>query len=149
MTNNENITAVSVYGENGEHFIADLTSATSSYCSMKAETADEQATLFNAMNNPDERLADHINETIKAKDLFCEVVDCVNTETGEVRACPRIVIIDDKGKSYACVSLGIYSAFKKLMSIYGEPTWETPIPLKVIQVTKGARKMLSLKLMSK
>mgnify|MGYP001113473609 FL=1 len=144
MENNTN--AVALYGDNGEHYIADLTTATSSYCSMVADTPEEKATLFNAMNNPDERIADHINETIAVKDLYCEVVQCVNQETGEVSTCPRIVLIDDKGKSYASVSLGIYSAMKKLMSIYGQPTWDKPIKVKVMQISKGTRKMLSLKL---
>lgn len=144
MENNTN--AIALYGDNGEHYIADLTTATSSYCSMVADTPEEKATLFNAMNNPDERIADHINETIAVKDLYCEVVQCVNQETGEVSTCPRIVLIDDKGKSYASVSLGIYSAMKKLMSIYGQPTWDKPIKVKVMQISKGTRKMLSLKL---
>ena len=144
MENNTN--AVALYGDNGEHYIADLTTATSSYCSMVADTPEEKATLFNAMNNPDERIADHINETIAVKDLYCEVVQCVNQETGEVSTCPRIVLIDDKGKSYASVSLGIYSAMKKLISIYGQPTWDKPIKVKVMQISKGTRKMLSLKL---
>lgn len=144
MENNMN--AVALYGDNGEHYIADLTTATSSYCSMVADTPEEKVTLFNAMNNPDDRIADHINETIAVKDLFCEVVQCVNQETGEVSVCPRIVLIDDKGKSYASVSLGIYSAMKKLMSIYGQPTWDKPIKVKVMQISKGTRKMLSLKL---
>lgn len=144
MENNTN--AVALYGDNGEHYIADLTTATSSYCSMVADTPEEKATLFNAMNNPDERIADHINETIAVKDLYCEVVQCVNQETGEASTCPRIVLIDDKGKSYASVSLGIYSAMKKLMSIYGQPTWDKPIKVKVMQISKGTRKMLSLKL---
>lgn len=144
MENNTN--AVALYGDNGEHYIADLTTATSSYCSMVADTPEEKATLFNAMNNPDERIADHINETIAVKDLYCEVVQCVNQETGEVSTCPRIVLIDDKGKSYASVSLGIYSAMKKLMAIYGQPTWDKPIKVKVMQISKGTRKMLSLKL---
>lgn len=144
MENNTN--AVALYGDNGEHYIADLTTATSSYCSMVADTPEEKATLFNAMNNPDERIADHINETIAVKDLYCEVVQCVNQETGEVSTCPRIVLIDDKGKSYASVSLGIYSAMKKLMTIYGQPTWDKPIKVKVMQISKGTRKMLSLKL---
>ena len=82
--------------------------------------------------------------TIMAKDLFVEVVNCTNEETGEVTACPRIVIVDDKKVSYQAVSLGIYSALKKVIQIFGVPSWEKPIPLEVKQVTKGTRKMLTL-----
>ena len=121
-----------------------MSTAKTQFTSMVATTNEEKAKLYNAMNNPDERISDNINKQIKAKDLYVEVVNCTNTETGEVTACPRIVIIDDKGKSYQAVSIGIYSALKKIIQVYGAPTWETPINLEVKQITKGDRKMLTL-----
>lgn len=127
-----------------EQMIAELNEQKLSYCSLNAETADEQMILFNAMNNPEHRLADYINNIINVKDIFCEIVDCTNKETGEVNQAPRIVLIDDMGVGYACVSLGIFSAVKKLMQVFGNPTWETPLPVKVVQVTKGTNKMLTL-----
>ena len=132
------------FSDMGFDVSVDLTSAQTQFCSMTAQTDDERAKLFNAMNNPDERLADCINMKINAKDLYIEVVNCTNEETGEVTACPRIVIIDDKGKSYQAVSLGIYSALKKVIQVFGVPTWSKSIPLEVKQVTKGTRKMLTL-----
>lgn len=142
MNTNENVSMVAVDGMND--IVADLTSATTAFCSMKANTAEEKAKLFSAMNNPEKRLADCINEVIKVKDIYAEVVNCTNVETGEISKVPRIVLIDEKGVGYACVSIGIFGAVKKLMQIYGVPTWNTPIPLKVRQITKGAKKMLSL-----
>lgn len=138
-----------------EGFIGELTSRTSMFCSMNAETPEEKAKLFNAMNNPDKRIADEINTVIKAKDLFCEVVELmkrdesgnpITDDSGEVvtSKCPRVVIVDDKGVGHQCVSLGIFSAMKKIIAIYGPPTWETPIALKVTQITKGTRKLLTL-----
>ena len=121
-----------------------MTSAQLSFSSLKANTDEEKANLFNAINNPEQRLADCINMTIKAKDLYIEIVNCTNEETGEITACPRIVIIDEEGVSYQAVSLGIYSALKKVIQIFGVPTWEKPIALEVKQVTKGTRKMLTL-----
>ena len=133
----------------GFEISVDMTSAQLAFSSLQATTDDEKAHLFNAINNPEKRLADCINMKIKAKDLYIEVVNCTNEETGEVTACPRIVIIDDKGVSYQAVSLGIYSALKKVIQIFGTPTWETPIVLEVKQVTKGQRKMLTLNIATK
>ena len=134
-----------VRNDDNTMLIADLTSRTTQYCSMTATTEDEKAQLFNATNNPDFRLADMINTVISVKDVFVEAVECTNRETGERTACPRIVLIDVDGKGYACVSLGIFSAIKKLFGIYGEPcTWKTPLKVVVKQVTKGERKMLTL-----
>lgn len=132
------------FADMGFDISVDMTSAQLSFSSLKAESDEEKASLFNAINNPEKRLADCINMKIKAKDLYIEVVNCTNEETGEVTACPRIVIIDDKGVSYQAVSLGIYSALKKVIQIFGAPTWEKPIVLEVKQVTKGQRKMLTL-----
>lgn len=132
------------FSDMGFDISVDMTSRQLSFSSLKAETDDEKASLFNAINNPEKRLSDCINMKIRAKDLFIEVVNCTNEETGEVTACPRIVIIDDKGVSYQAVSLGIYSALKKVIQIFGAPTWDKPIVLEVKQVTKGQRKMLTL-----
>ena len=134
-----------VRNDDNSMLIADLTSRSTQYCSMTATTEDEKAQLFNATNNPDFRLGDMINTVISVKDVFVEAVECTNRETGEHTACPRIVLIDIDGKGYACVSLGIFSAIKKLFGIYGEPrTWKTPLKVVVKQVTKGDRKMLTL-----
>ena len=133
-----------VFADEGFDLVADLTTAKTQFSSVVATTDEEKAKLYNAMNNPEKRLADCINMTINAKDLYVEVVNCTNKETGEVNACPRIVIIDDKGVSYQCVSIGIFSAFKKLIQVYGAPTWEKPLKLMVKQITKGQLKMLTL-----
>lgn len=139
-----NRNAVNRFEDEGFNVSVDMTSAQTQFCSMTANTHEEKAAMYNAMNNPDKRLADCINMQIKAKDLYIEVVNCTNEETGEVNACPRIVIIDDKGVSYQAVSIGIYSALKKVIQVFGAPTWEKPVTLEVKQITKGSRKMLTL-----
>lgn len=146
LATTETATPATVETMDGDpNFVVDLTSRTTQYCSMLAETAEEKAVLFNAMNNPANRLGDCINQTINVKDVFVEVVNCTNEQTGEVKACPRIVLIDDKNTGYQCVSIGVFSALKKLFGVYGEPqNWEKPIPLMVKQITKGDRKMLTL-----
>lgn len=136
--------AMTIYSEDGFNVAMDMTTATTQFCSMVAVSKEEKAQLFNAMNNPDKRIADCINMKIAAKDLYVEIVNCTNEETGEVTACPRIVIIDEDGISYQAVSIGIYSALKKVIQVYGAPTWDEPVVLEVKQITKGARKMLTL-----
>lgn len=62
-----------------EKMIAELSNErVVSYCSLKPESKEDQILLFNAMNNPDERLSDHINETIEIQHIFCEIVNCTN-----------------------------------------------------------------------
>ena len=118
-----------------------------SYFSVNPVTQEEKIAVFNAINNPDERLADHINETIEMRNLIIEMVDLTNESTGEIEACPRIIIIDNSGKTFQAVSVGVFSALKKIIAIFGEPkTWESFILVKVKQVTRGERKMLTLEI---
>lgn len=126
--------------------INDMISETSVYTSLKCDTDAEKVNFYNITNAPQERLGDHINEVINAKDIFCESVECVNDETGEITNAPRIVIIDDKGVGYACVSMGVFSSLKKIMNLFGQPTWEKPVKIKVGQIKKSAKSILTLTL---
>lgn len=143
-TQAEGNTALAVMDED-ERFIMDLTAERKTqFCSMIPKNEDEEVVLFNAMNNPEKRIGDCINMTINVKHVFCEVVTCVNRETGESNLCPRIVLIDTDGVGYQAVSLGVFSALKKIFSIKGNPTtWKKPVKLQVVQITKGDRKLLT------
>lgn len=130
--------------DGADNFIVDLTDTrTAMFSSMAVDTPQQKATLFKAMNNPEKRIGDCINMEIDVKDVFCEVVTCTNKESGEVTQCPRIVLIDKDGVGYQAVSIGIYSALKKVFAVFGTPTWETPIKIKIVQISKGDRKMLT------
>lgn len=114
------------------------------YCSIVAESFDDKAKIFNAMSSPDERLRNHINEIIKIRDVYCEIVECVNKDTGETSEAQRVVLIDTEGKSYQCVSSGIFNSLKRLFTVFGMPTWEKGVPCKVKQVSNGERQILTL-----
>ena len=143
-TQAEGNTALAAMDED-ERFIMDLTAERKTqFCSMIPKNEDEEIVLFNAMNNPEKRIGDCINMTINVKHVFCEVVTCVNRETGETNMCPRIVLIDTDGVGYQAVSLGVFSALKKIFAIKGSPiTWKKPVKLQVVQITKGDRKLLT------
>lgn len=148
MENNQN--ALALVNEDNAKFIVDLTAPRSTqYCSLVATTDVEKALLFKAMNNPEKRISDCINTTINVKDVYVEVVQCVNKETGEMQDCPRIVLIDDKGMGYQCVSIGMFSALKKVFSVYGVPTYDKALPIKIVQITKGERKLLTFDVVAK
>lgn len=116
-------------------------------CSLSAETKEDKAKLFRIMNNPDKRLSDCINETLEITDVYIEPVQVENQATGEQEIVPRIVLIDKDGTSYQCVSIGIYSALQKIISLFGEPAWKEPIPLKVLNIKKDKKQMLTLDVM--
>lgn len=124
-------------------YVSDLTSESVSFCSMAATDNKSRAMLFKAMNNPEKRIGDCINTVINVKDVFCETVKVENKETGEMDYVPRVVLIDDKGTAYQAVSMGVYSALAKVIRVFGMPTWNEPIPIKIKQISKGDRKLLT------
>lgn len=131
-----------IRAENG--IIADLTTTSNHYCSMATDTQENKALLYKAMNNPDKRIGDCINMEIHVKDVYCELVQCANKQTEEVSTVPRTVLIDENGVSYQAVSKGIFTAVAKLIQVFGAPTWETPIVVKVRQISRGDRNILTL-----
>ena len=119
----------------GERLVADLTSATVSYCSLSADTVEDKITAYNAMTNAGESLADHINEEIVLRHVYVEAINCLNEQTGDVNVCPRIVLITPDGQSYQAVSQGVYGSLKTIFKIFGTPdTWLFGIRCKVKRV---------------
>ena len=131
--------------DDDERWVLDLTTRQVSYCSLKPTTEEERAALYNAQNNTPNRIKDFVGETIQLKHVYVEAVQVTNRETGERNSAPRIVLIDAENNSFQCVSIGVYSAIRKIFGIYGTPEkWEKPLPIKFKLVNKGERSMLTL-----
>lgn len=119
------------------------------YCSMLVTDEKSASMLFKAMNQPDDSLGDHINETIDVTNIFIQPVPMANQETGEVNVVPRIVLFDVEGKTYVTVSRGIYNALKNMCAIVGTPeTWKAPVTIKVGQRQIKERRMLTFDVVS-
>lgn len=147
MAENTEIITVDDMGANGvrEYNVAELNDTQlAAFCSIKGEDFDSKMAVYNAANNPDDKLSNHINEKIKVRDVYAETIEVANEETGELEKAPRIVLIDVDGKSYQCVSAGIFGALRKLIAVFGEPTWEQGITVKVKQIPTKRGSMLTL-----
>lgn len=125
----------------------DLTEQNNFYSSLIPKDKKEETILFNAINNPDYKISDFINTEIVVQNVICEMVQCTNKESGELQSVPRIILITPNNETYQAVSVGIYNSMKKVFAIKGLPeTWEEPIKIKIQQVTRGERKMLTFTL---
>lgn len=119
------------------------------YCSMQVTDEKSASMLFKAMNQPDDSLGDHINETIDVANIFIQPVAMANEQTGEMNVVPRIVLFDVEGKTYVTVSRGIYNALKNMCAIVGTPeTWKAPVTIKVGQRQIKERRMLTFDVVS-
>ena len=105
------------------------------YCSLKDDgTMESKGRIFNAINAPDEKLAEHIGEVISLQNIVAHTIKLADEETGEIIESLRVVLIDDKGKSYEAVSGGVANAINRILQIFGQPeTWDKPIKVKAKQ----------------
>lgn len=98
---------------------------TPSYCSMVAESRQEKAVLYNAVQNPDSKISDHINQKIQFVNVKMEQVEMTDEETGETRKAIRTILITPEGKGILCTSNGIARSLYDMFTIFGTPdTWE-------------------------
>ena len=118
----------------------DITGGGKGYCTMQAVDNRAKVTLFNACSNPD-KVADYIGKQIKLMHFFVEVIQTVSEQTGEIVNVPRVVLIDEAGKGYQAVSIGMYNSLKRVVAMFGEPaTWDRPHTVEIQQVsTKTGR----------
>lgn len=118
------------------------------YCSFNAETPEGKLALYTAMNKPTFSVEEKLNCTIYLQDIYAEAVEFVNEKSGEVTDGVRIVLIDNEGNSYGCCSKGIFSSIKKLIQVFGAPTWEEAIPVQPYQAStrNGNNKIYSLRI---
>ena len=114
------------------------------YCSFAPESREERARLYRAMTNPDHKISDCINQEIALVDVFVELVEMSNDETGEVSRVPRCVLFAADGQTYAATSSGIYNALRRLFMVYGTPHWDEAIPVVIRQLQIGARRCYTL-----
>ena len=100
------------------------------YCSKQVKKEEEKKELFNALETCDALLNDCVGQEINIKDVYCEERDVVDEE-GVVKKKYRTILFDVNGQTYATGSYGIFNIMRKLMTIYGAPTWEEGIKVKV------------------
>ena len=121
------------------------------YCSFAPKTEEEKRSLYNATSNVDHGLRECINMEINLKDIYIEAatMNKVDDATGEITTvtAPRIILFDDAGVSYGCCSMGIFHSLERMVSLFGAPaTWEKPIKVMPIMITRGKKQIMHIKL---
>ena len=105
------------------------------YTSLSFESEEDRKLLFKISENADTRVSENLNKPIALKHVFLQRYDKINEETGELEKKTRTILVDDKNKSYASASRGLYNSLLKFMSIVGRPDqWSAPMMIKVVEV---------------
>lgn len=125
------------------------------YSSFSPDDMTGKVKLYNAINSPDERLADFINTPITIRDVVVsrvKLAERINTsdsnwneESGE-REGFRVVLIDMDDKSYTATSTGIYNSICTLRGIFGTLHFDEGLKAIVKQVKTKNGNTLTLAL---
>lgn len=126
----------------------DMAQANQFFFTGDLESKEDKKAFFNAIQNPDEQLRDHINKQIDLVNVYIAPVLLESSEEPGVKVqCPRIVLFGADGTSYTCVSVGVYNALKTIFQTFGDPKeWDgEPLTVEVKQISKGTNQLLTLK----
>lgn len=119
------------------------------YCSFKPKTIEDRKKLFNSLENCDVILNDIVGTKIILKDVFIQSYSRTDKETNEKMSDGhRIILFDDKGKTYVTASNYFFVSLAKLFNAIGTPDeWEAPLEIEITKRDlKNGNKALSFKL---
>lgn len=118
--------------------------------SLKANPNDRAASVkvFNALNNPTDKVSAHINETIEVQDYLIEMTevaekDNYGNDLGTTAVVPRVVLISPDGTSYQAVSVGMANVVRNICAVCGDAPWIPAVQLKIKQIPTGNGSMLT------
>lgn len=104
------------------------------FCSIPNDgSRASQVKVYNAINNKGDSLDDHKGEVLEIVDVACHPVTLLDENTGEVVNALRVILVDKNGKNYDAVSQGIVSSLQKVFAIVGQPSYNPPLKLKVVE----------------
>lgn len=143
--------SLALTGDNGESMLMNLTGARKiSYSSIDESKLNESQKIdfINLINSKGINIGDAIGETILLKDVYVEMVEVSDMNTGELKTLPRIILISAEGKSYTCASIGIFKRLAQTFQSFGQPnTWKKPLKIKFKQeTTRSQNKVLTFML---
>ena len=120
------------------------------FCTMDLEEKENMIKLYNSLQECDVKINDLKGSEIEVVDLFVEkkevaerdekTDEIIFDENGEVKTKTRFrtILFDKDGKTYVSAAYGVYNSLRQIIPIFGNPTKENPIVVKV-----GTRKLKS------
>jgi len=117
-----------------------------SYTDMDLSNMAVAKDFYNAVSQPDTSLKECVNIPIAMTHVSVEVCEMHSEQNGDVIA-PRVVIMDEDGKSYQAVSIGVYQSLKRIFALFGTPdTWTEPLTVVPMLTSTKKGQVLSLRL---
>lgn len=140
ITTNEQITAMNITSQSAGQMVT----------SFKGDPADRATSvkIFNALNNPTEKISAHINEEIEVENYLVEMAQIADTdaygnELDTFSVVPRVVLVTPEGISYQAVSFGMANVVRNIIAVCGDAPWQPAVKLKIKQQPTKKGSMLT------
>ena len=106
------------------------------FSTLKSDNMEDKIKLYNSLQKCDVRINDIVGQEIEFEDIFIEEKPSreLNEETGEVVEKTRkfrTILFGTDGATYVSSAYGVYNSLKNIVAIFGFPTKENPIKVKV------------------
>lgn len=114
------------------------------FCTMDLDDEDNKISLYNSLQGCDVRLNDIKGTVLSVVEVFIEKKEVAerdektdeiiyDEETGEIKTKIkyRTILFDDEGKTYVSSAYGIYNSLRQIISIFGNPSKDNIIKVKV------------------
>lgn len=120
------------------------------FCTMNLEEKENMVALYNSLQECDVKLNDIKGTSVEVSDVFVEEKEVSERDekTGELildeegnpitKTRFRTILFGTDGKTYVSAAYGVYNSLRQIISIFGNPSKENPIKVKV-----GTRKLRS------
>ena len=146
--NNEEVTERGLISQDDSIF---KSSGKEMFCTMNLEEKENMVALYNSLQECDVKIVDVKGQEIEVVDVFVEKKEVAqrdektdeiifDEETGEVKTKTRFrtILFGSDGKTYVSAAYGVYNSLRQILPIFGNPSKENPITVKV-----GTRKLRS------
>jgi hypothetical protein len=102
--------------------------------------------ILDAMGNS-VPLQDNTGKTIQLVNAVVQQIEMADEKTGEMKAQPRITLIDVDGSSYHVISNVVFKDLKNFFGVLGMPsTWPAPLPVAAEKGGTGQRQFITVKI---
>jgi len=103
------------------------------YSSFKGDDFASNKAQIQALTNS-QPLADHLGKKIALANLIVQSADMVDEKSGEVRAVPRVVLVDKDGNSFHAISGPLMRDLENVIGMMGDPaSWPQPLDVSVAE----------------
>lgn len=106
---------------------------------IRYSTTDDSTVLFNALNSPNEQVADYIDQEVVVEDIVITGIDLEDKFTGQSTNKPVVHFFTDDGKHISSIANGILRTTLGLLKTGVCPNAEHPITIRfrMVKVKRG------------